>query len=150
PVPSTVTATVYIIVFASPWNIGFRTSTRPTGRGVTAKAVLEKNAQATSVARRRRGMGDLLSVGGLFDSARIVRWSADRSDLEQDALRVLDQLLHPHQEADRFPPVDDPVVVGQGHVHDRPELDPTFDAHRPLHDVVHPEDAGLRRIEDRR
>src|SRR5436190_4709341 len=38
PVPSTVTVTVYIIVFTTPWNRGFSTTGAPTSRGTAASA----------------------------------------------------------------------------------------------------------------
>jgi hypothetical protein len=42
------------------------------------------------------------------------------------------------------------VVVGEGDVHHRPDLDLVADGDRLPLDLVHAEDAGLRRVEDRR
>ena len=42
------------------------------------------------------------------------------------------------------------MVVGEGDVHHRPDLDPVAKRDRPLRDLVHAEDPGLRGVEDRR
>ena len=63
---------------------------------------------------------------------------------------VLDAFLDPHQEAHRLAAVDDAVVVGQREVHHRPDRDLALHHHRALLDLVHAEDADLRRVEDRR
>ena len=72
------------------------------------------------------------------------------SDVEQDPGGLLDAFLDPHQEGYRFAAVDEAVVVGEGDVHHRADLDPVADGDRPPRDLVHAEDAGLRRVEDRR
>jgi hypothetical protein len=72
------------------------------------------------------------------------------SDAEQDAGGLLDAFLDPNEEGYRFAAVDDAVVVGEGDVHHRPDLDLVADGDRAPGDLVHAEDAGLRRVEDRR
>ncbi|MNQ57715.1 hypothetical protein D3C85_718820 [compost metagenome] len=42
------------------------------------------------------------------------------------------------------------MVVAEGQVHHRADLDLAVDGHRALHDVVHAQDARLRRVQDRR
>ena len=64
--------------------------------------------------------------------------------------RILDDLLDAHQEGDRLAAVDDAVIVGEREIHHRPRLDLAAHHHRPFLDLVHAEDAGLRRVEDRR
>ena len=49
--------------------------------------------------------------------------SAPRLQAEQQAARVLDLVAHGAEEEDGFPAVDEPVVVRQREVHDRPDLD---------------------------
>src|SRR4028119_1185 len=70
--------------------------------------------------------------------------------LQQQRLRVLYQFLNAHQEADGFRAVYDAVVVGEGEVHHRADLDLAVDDHRALLDLVHPQDGYLRHGEDRR
>jgi hypothetical protein len=72
------------------------------------------------------------------------------SDLEPQALRILDVVLHLHQEGDGALPIDHPMVVGKSQIHHRPHDDLPLFHHRPVLDLVHPEHAGLRRVEDRR
>ena len=45
------------------------------------------------------------------------------SEAEEHLLRRLDQFLDPHQEADGFRAVDDAVIVAEGDVHHRADLD---------------------------
>src|SRR5215213_8051197 len=72
------------------------------------------------------------------------------SPLQQERLRVLDQLLDADEELDGFAAVDDAVVVGQGQVHHRTHHDITLEGDRALLDAVHAQNADLRRAEDRR
>ena len=72
------------------------------------------------------------------------------SDVEQYPGGLLDAFLDPHQESHCFAAVDNAVVVGEGDVHHRPDLDLVADGDRAPRDLVHAEDAGLRRVEDRR
>ena len=72
------------------------------------------------------------------------------SDVEQDPGGLLDAFLDPHQEGHRFTTVDDAVVIGECDIHHRPDLDFVVNCYGPSLDFVHAEDAGLRRVEDRR
>src|SRR5690606_30241853 len=76
--------------------------------------------------------------------------ATDGSALEEHRLGVFDHLLHRHQETDCFAAVDDPVVVREGDVHHRTDLDLPVHHDRTLDNVVHAEDADLRCVEDRR
>ena len=58
--------------------------------------------------------------------------------------------LQPHQEGHRLLAVDDAVIVGERQIHHRPDLDLAVHRHRTLHDVVHAQNARLRRVQDRR
>ena len=46
-------------------------------------------------------------------------------------------------------PVDDPVVIGQRQIHHRADHNLVVDHHGALLDLVHAENAGLRRVQDR-
>src|SRR6478736_563167 len=70
------------------------------------------------------------------------------SDVEQYPRRLLDAFLDAHQKGHCFAAVDDAVVVGEGDVHHWPDLDLVANRNRPPRDLVHAEDAGLRRVED--
>ena len=70
--------------------------------------------------------------------------------LQQQRLRVLDQFLDAHQELHRLAAIDDAVVVGEREVHHRADHDLAVERDRALLDLVHAEDADLRRVEDRR
>src|ERR1700742_2529770 len=59
-------------------------------------------------------------------------------DVEQQALRVFDGVLDPHQEGHRFLAVDHPVVVAHRQVHHRPDHHLAADRHRPVLYLVHP------------
>src|SRR5690242_8693265 len=69
--------------------------------------------------------------------------------VQQQALRVFEIFLDAHEERDRFTAVDETVIVGQGKVHHRTDLDPVVDGYGPRLNLVHAENARLRRIEDR-
>src|SRR5262249_17882736 len=73
-----------------------------------------------------------------------------QSQIQYQPLGILQDLLHAHQERHRLAAVDDAVVVGEREVHHRTDLDLAGHRHRPLLNLVHAEDAGLRRVEDRR
>src|ERR1051326_7845490 len=81
-------------------------------------------------------------------SASLIRLAT--SLFEQQSSRIFDQLFDADEELDRFRAVDDAVVVGQRHVHHRADLDLAVDGDGTVLDGVQPEDADLRRIEDRR
>src|SRR5271155_3468553 len=59
------------------------------------------------------------------------------SDLQQQALRVLDIFLDLDQEGHRALAVDHTVVVGKRKVHHRSDYHLAFDRHRPVLDLVH-------------
>jgi hypothetical protein len=62
--------------------------------------------------------------------------------------RILQHLFHAHQEGDGLAAVDDAVIVAEREIHHRSRLDLAGDHHRPLLDLVHAEDAGLRRVQN--
>ena len=63
---------------------------------------------------------------------------------------ILEPLLDAHEEGHGLLAVDEPVIIGERDVHHRTDHDLTVHRHRPLLDLVHAEDAGLGRIQDRR
>src|SRR5690606_10346093 len=65
--------------------------------------------------------------------------------LHEQGARILDQFLDTHEEPDGFRPVDNAVVVCEGHVHHRPQHELAVDPHRTILDGVEAEDADLRR-----
>src|SRR5688572_30023251 len=71
------------------------------------------------------------------------------SHLEQEAIGILDALLDADEELHGLATVEHAVVVAERDEHDGPDLDLARARHRPLDDVVHAEDRGLRRVEDR-
>src|SRR5205814_8581651 len=71
------------------------------------------------------------------------------SDIEDQPLRILDAFLEPHQESHRLAPIDEAMVVAHGDVHHRPDLDLVADGHGAVLDLVHAENARLRRVQDR-
>src|SRR3954470_3227567 len=72
-----------------------------------------------------------------------------RSEIEHQARRIFQALLDADKEGHGFLAVDDAVIVGQRQIHHRADLDLAADDHRPLLDLVHAENAGLRRVQDR-
>src|SRR6266404_5228916 len=72
------------------------------------------------------------------------------SDVEQYPRGLLDALLDPYEESHRLAAIDDAVVVREGDVHHWPDLDLVANRNGAPRDLVHAEDAGLRRVEDRR
>ena len=71
-------------------------------------------------------------------------------EIQQRTLRVFEIFLHAHQEGDGFLAVDDAVIVGERQIHHRADHHLAVHGHGPLLDLVHAENAGLRRVEDRR
>src|SRR5258706_989663 len=71
-------------------------------------------------------------------------------DFEHEACWIFERLFYAHEKADRFTAIDKAVVVAEGEVHHGADLDLVVDDDRPFLDRVHPEDAALRRVEDRR
>src|SRR5262249_48261699 len=72
------------------------------------------------------------------------------SNFEQNPRRILEQSLDVPEKGDRFAAVDDAVVVSECHVHHRPNDNLSFPDNGSILNRVHPEDATLRRIDDRR
>src|SRR5690606_29192832 len=70
--------------------------------------------------------------------------------LEQDACGVRDCVLDAFEERAGLASVDEAVVVRQRQVHHRPDDDLTVERDGSLLDSVHPQDAGLRRVDDGR
>src|SRR5262249_21371731 len=92
--------------------------------------------------------GDIPSRPSAHDHQVVLRLG-HASDLQPDAGWPLDAVLDVLQEGDRLAAVHQTVVVGERHVHHRPQHDLAAAAHRPLLDRVHAEYAALRRIDDR-
>src|SRR5918997_5338113 len=69
--------------------------------------------------------------------------------LQQERLRVLDKLFYADEELHGVGAVHDTVVVGEGEVHHGPDLYLAVHDHRPLLDLVHPQDSHLRYVQDR-
>src|SRR5882762_2102958 len=76
--------------------------------------------------------------------------SLSRLHVEENPLRILDAFLDAHEESHRLAAVDDTVVVAEGGIHHRADLDLVADDDRALLDLMHAENARLRRVEDRR
>src|SRR5712691_2472571 len=72
----------------------------------------------------------------------------------QSKLSLFQNILYPVKEGIAGDAIDDPMIVGQGQVHHRP--DPDFvlafhlDRYRPLDHLAHPENSDLRLVDDRR
>lgn len=78
------------------------------------------------------------------------RSTPDTLSLQQQPLRVFHQFFHPHQERHRLAPVDNAMIVGQGDVHHWANDNLPVERHRTFLNLVHAQDAYLRRVEDRR
>src|SRR5215472_7268408 len=72
------------------------------------------------------------------------------SNFEQNPRRILEQPLDVPEKGDRFAAVDDAVVVSERHVHHRTNDNCPFSDNGSFLNRVHPEDATLRRVYDRR
>src|SRR6266404_5429613 len=79
-------------------------------------------------------------------------WMLKFGALEVDwqLFRILDALLDGDQERHPFLPIDRAMIVAERQIHHRANHDLVFDRDRALLDRVHPENAALRRIQDRR
>src|SRR5262245_63381004 len=75
-------------------------------------------------------------------------WSM--SNFEQNPRRILEQPLDVPEKGNRFAAVDDAVVVSQRHIHHRTNDNFPFPDNGSFLNRVHPEDAALRRVDDRR
>src|ERR1700751_3787000 len=69
--------------------------------------------------------------------------------LQKQPGRVLDTLLHPDQESHGFLAIDNPMVIAQGQIHHRADLDLTTNRHRTVLDLVHPKNTALWWIQNR-
>src|SRR6267142_2628204 len=78
------------------------------------------------------------------------RHTCTPSQIQHQPRRIFQAFLDPHQESHGFLAVDHAVIVGQRQIHHRADLDLAADHHRTLLDLVHAQNAGLRRVEDRR
>src|SRR5204863_7003142 len=68
---------------------------------------------------------------------------------QQQAIGILETLLDPPQEQHRLTPIDDAVVVGEGHVHHRSHDHLVVGTdHRSFLNFVHTENTALRRVQD--
>src|SRR3954468_11526206 len=74
----------------------------------------------------------------------------DDSQIHYQPGWIFQNFLHPHQERHRLAAIDDAVVVAEREIHHRPDLYLSGDCHGALLDLVHSEDARLRRVQDRR
>src|SRR5690606_13993683 len=72
------------------------------------------------------------------------------SNLENQPRRIFEQLFDVNEELHGVSPIDDPVIVSEGEIHHRANLDLAVDDHRPLLDLVHAQDPALRRVQNRR
>lgn len=67
---------------------------------------------------------------------------------KQHLPRVLDKLLDANKESNGFPAIQQTVVVGQGKVHHRTDLDLAVDDDGLVLDGVETEDGGLGQVDD--
>src|SRR4051812_24780821 len=74
----------------------------------------------------------------------------DDSQIHYQPGWIFQNFLHPHQERHRLAAIDDAVVVAEREIHHRSDLHLPGDCHGTLLDLVHSEDARLRRVQDRR
>src|ERR1700732_5310843 len=80
-------------------------------------------------------------------SARIT--IRNSSQIQHQPRRIFQAFLDANQERHRFLAVDDAVIVGQRQIHHRAYLDLASDRDRTILDLVHAENGGLRRVQDR-
>src|SRR6266446_4319797 len=71
------------------------------------------------------------------------------SQIQHQPRRILQAFLDAHQKRHRVLAIDDAVIVGQRQIHHRAYLDLAADRDRAILNLVHAEDAGLRRVQDR-
>src|SRR5690349_8041485 len=94
--------------------------------------------------RARRRPGHKRDRGAIFD--RVI---ATGSEIQQEALRVFDAFLQADEEGDRFLAVDDPMIIAERQIHHWADLDLAVHHDRTVLSLVHAQDRGLRRIQDR-
>ena len=95
----------------------------------------------------RAGADDDQIVGGTHGGCL---WKSGAKDRGSRRAGFSKRVLDVHQEGHGLLAVDDAVVVGQREIHHRPRHDLAVADHGALLDAVHAENAGLRRVEDRR
>src|SRR6202023_2009234 len=71
-------------------------------------------------------------------------------EIERKFLRILDAFFHFDEERDRFLAINRAMVIAEREIHHWAHLHFAVDRHRSRHDFVHPENAALRRIQNRR
>ena len=72
-----------------------------------------------------------------------------RLTLQKQPCRILDALLYPDEESHGLLAIDNPMVIAQGQIHHRADLDLTTKRHRTLLDLMHPKDTALWRVQNR-
>ena len=72
------------------------------------------------------------------------------SKIQRKFFRILDALLHFNEESNCFFAVDGAVIVAEREIHHRADFHFPVHRHWARHDFVHPENAALRRIQNRR
>ena len=85
------------------------------------------------------------NAGGVIDPAPP---NLRRRKPEEGEGGIFDELLDGDEEGDGLFAVDQPVVVGEGEIHHRPDFHLAIDGDRTRLDRVHAEDGGLRGIEN--
>ncbi len=70
------------------------------------------------------------------------------SQVEEYVLRIFNTVLDLSKEEHSFPAINDPMVVGECHVHDGSGFDLVAHAHGSVLDGVHAQDCALRRVDD--
>src|SRR5690606_904059 len=73
-----------------------------------------------------------------------------RSEIQHQTLRILQRLLDANEEGHGFLAVHDAVVIAERQIHHGTDDDLPADHDRPLLDLVHAKNAGLRSVQDRR
>src|SRR5437763_11115557 len=117
---------------------------------------LRPNAMLSRTTLAKSAPGAIAASTNTPNSARnsgarkLVRLMLTGSQIQHHPRGVFKTLLDADQERHRLLAVDHAVIVGQRKIHHRPDLDLAGDCHRSLLDLVHAEDARLRRIQDRR
>ena len=107
------------------------------------------STQATLQAELSRADSADIAARAGADDDQIEGVAHDQSPSRSPS-RIFDRFLDPDEEGHRFLAVDDPVVIGQRQIHHRPDLDLAGDRDRPFLNLVHAQNGGLRRVDDRR
>ena len=70
--------------------------------------------------------------------------------IQEQPARILNDILHTPEEGHSLTTIYEPVVVREGHIHDRTRQDLLANHHGPLCDGVHAQDGALWRVDDGR